>query len=181
MGQYFRPINLNNMEWFNPRSYNDNGMKLTEHSWVGNSFVGAVMALLQPTMSWHKARVVWCGDYYGPSKDEPLDGEIPYYKMVPFSGEQKNVPPITEKMQKLVILVNHTKKEYVDYRKSISKDGWMVNPLPILTALGNDRGGGDYRSDQPDYDKVGIWAGDSLSVETEIPYGFWELKVNFQD
>jgi len=176
MGQYYKTINIDNMEWLNAHAY-DNGVKLTEHSWVGNNFVGAVMALLQPGMPWHKSRIVWAGDYY----DEVDCGEIPYYDMVQKQDEQKNVLPITKDMQKLAILVNHTRKEYVDYRKLTGKDGWIVNPLGILTALGNDRGGGDYRSDQPDFEKVGIWAGDSLSVETEIPYGFWELKVNFQE
>jgi len=181
MGQYFKTVNIDNMEWLKGWSYECNGVKLTEHSWVGNNFVGAVMTLLQPGMPWYKAHIVWAGDYYGTCGDEVDEGEIPYYDLCQKPDEQINVPPITEKMQKLAILVNHTKKEYVDYRKLTDKDGWIVNPLGILTALGNDRGGGDYRDTQPDFNKVGIWAGDSLSVETEIPYGFWELKVNFQD
>ena len=55
----------------------------------------------------------------------------------------------------------------------------MINPLPLLTALGNGRGGGDYSG--TDEDKVGIWARDVLSVEFNIPKGFKEFKVNFRE
>ncbi len=83
--------------------------------------------------------------------------------------------------QQRYFLINHTKKLYVDYSKlPKDKDGWIVNPLPLLTALGNGRGGGDYYEDRPDYDKVGIWAHDILSIEFEIPEGFTRMDVNFR-
>lgn len=37
---------------------------------------------------------------------------------------------------------------------------WCVNPLPVLTACGNGRGGGDYRDD--DDINVGSWAFDLI-------------------
>jgi len=57
----------------------------------------------------------------------------------------------------------------------------MANPLPLLTALGNGRGGGDYYDNLPDSDKVGIWAKHILSIEFEIPDGYTELKVAFRE
>ena len=62
MGQYYKTINLDTKQHLNAHSY-DNGVKLMEHSWVGNNFVGAVEVLLQPGNPWYKTRIVWAGDY----------------------------------------------------------------------------------------------------------------------
>jgi hypothetical protein len=174
MGQYYKPINIDTMEWLCSHSYG-NGLKLMEHSYVGNEFMGAVMTLLKKGNRWFKNRIVWCGDYY----DE--EGETPYYDMVKNENELEGVKPMTKGEQQKCILVNFTRREYVDFRKLVSHDGWVINPLSLLTACGNDRGGGDYRSGCADYDKVGIWKEDSLGILTAIPYGFWELKVGFSE
>jgi len=144
---------------------------------VGNNFVGAVMNLMLTGNPWHKSQVVWVGDYYG---DE--DGEIGYYDIVSDSGNEiSEIKSLSEQEQKRCFLINHTKKLYVDYSMlPEDEDGWIVNPLPLLTALGNGRGGGDYYEDRPDYDKVGIWAKDVLSVGFEIPDGFERFTVNFR-
>jgi hypothetical protein len=57
-------------------------------------------------------------------------------------------------------IVNHTKKVYV-------KKTGDLHPLPILTAEGNGRGGGDYHG--PNIDMVGTWARDVISMENEAP------------
>lgn len=174
MGQYYKPINIDTMEWLFSHSY-ENGLKLMEHSYVGNDFMGAVMTLLKKGNPWFKNRIVWCGDYY----DE--EGETPYYDMVKDENELKGVRSMSKADQKKCILVNFTKKEFVDYRKLSSQDGWLINPLSLLTACGNDRGGGDYRQGCGDYDKVGIWKEDRLGILDTIPYGYWELVVNFSE
>ena len=74
-------------------------------------------------------------------------------------------------------LVNHTTKEYVNKSKCINIEGWVVHPLPLLTASGNGRGGGDYR-DSDDM-MVGAWAGHNISVEKEKPEGYKETYVSF--
>ncbi len=79
-------------------------------------------------------------------------------------------------MQQRAKLINHTKKLYVRYDEMRSNDRWIVNPLPLLTACGNGRGGGDYRNQYPDYDKIGIWAGDVLSIEFAVPKDQWYKK-----
>ena len=62
MGQYFKPVLVRDdktiIAWAYSHEY-DNGLKLMEHSWVGNGFVAVIENLLlkNPT------RVVWCGDY----------------------------------------------------------------------------------------------------------------------
>jgi hypothetical protein len=85
--------------------------------------------------------------------------------------------------QKKAKLVNHTKKLYIRYDEMPDKDGWVINPLPLMTACGNGRGGGDYHSQYPDFDKVGSWAGDVLSIEMAVPKSKWykKLVVGFKE
>ena len=64
MGQYYKPINIDNKQWLYSHDF-DNGLKLMEHSWIGNNFVGAVMNLMLKGGEWFKKRIIWSGDYYG--------------------------------------------------------------------------------------------------------------------
>lgn len=171
MGQYFRPINIKTMEWIKMGFW-----KLTEHSWIGNLGIGRVMTLLTQGHKWYKSPMVWCGDYFNEK------GEDDYYDKADSNNRLKKIWSMTKNRQLKAVLVNHTKKEYVLYSEIRPNDvGWRVNPLPILTALGNGRGGGDYMNYQPDFDKVGIWARDILSIEFSIPKGFKQLKVDFYE
>lgn len=175
MGQYYKPINLKNGQWLCSHDY-DSGLKLMEHSWVGNQFVGTVMKKMIQGEEWHKKPIVWCGDYYNE------DSEEDYYDKVKDKDCIKPDEFLSEKEQLKAILVNHTTKEYVIYSKMPKDSGeWQINPLPILTALGNGRGGGDYYDNLPDSDKVGIWARHILSVEFETPEAYAELKVAFKE
>jgi len=176
MGQYYKPINLDSMEWLYSHEYDRNGLKLMEHSWIGNPFVGAVMTLLSPGNKWHKKPLVWCGDYY----DE--EGEENYYALVEDRNKLSDIESMTEEKQLNSIIVNHTKKMYV-VCKELRKNGygWRINPLPLLTALGNDRGGGDYCNNNTDFDKVGIWARDIISVESSIPKRYKKLEIDFYE
>jgi hypothetical protein len=66
--------------------------------------------------------------------------------------------------------VNHTKKVFVDKTKVPESEGWRIHPLPLLTAEGNDRGGGDYRyNNEEEKEVVGSWARDVISIEKENP------------
>ena len=176
------------MYWIYSRDYG-NGLKLMEHSWVGNKYVGVVMKLLSEGGDWYKTPLVWCGDYFS------NEGEENYYNKATDDTKIKPSKYLTEKQQLKSIIVNHTKKEYVfvseedfkgltDIKKAKKmlvvieeQHDWEVHPLPLLTALGNGRGDDYNGSDQ---DKVGYWARDIISVETVIPEGYMELKVNFR-
>ncbi len=173
MGQYFKTINLDNKQWMQSQT----DITLTGHSWIGNEFVGTVMNLMLKGGLWYKKRIVWAGDYYGYKVDE-----VYHYSQTAQSDKIHPIVFMDKETQKRAKLVNHTKKLYVRYDEMPDKDGWVINPLPILTALGNGRGGGDYYLSQPDQDKVGIWAGDVLSIEMSVPKGKWYKKfvVNFK-
>ena len=142
MGQYYRPVILddeNNVTaWLRCYDY-DNGAKLMEHSYRGNEFVGAVYALLTD----EPQRVVWCGDYAD---------EVDYYGQ---TSEGNQVKPEPANRDGFRFLVNESKGLYID-------------PLPLITAMGNGRGGGDYRGTGP----VGDWAGDALCVRDEKPLNY---------
>jgi hypothetical protein len=62
MGQYYYPTSIDKMEYLYSHDF-DNGLKLMEHSYVGNHFVRAVEKLLSPKGAWHKTRFCWAGDY----------------------------------------------------------------------------------------------------------------------
>lgn len=83
----------------------------------------------------------------------------------------KNLYEMTEKKPKMDydtsdpgirFLVNVTKKEYVDLWEAPCVDGYTIHPLPLLTAEGNGRGGGDYSG--LNMDMVGTWARDYIVV-----------------
>lgn len=178
-------MNIESMEWLYSHDYG-NGLKLMEHSYIGNKFVGAVMKLMTKGNKWHKKPIVWCGDYFSE------EGEEDYYDKVEDNKRLKPYEWMQDIEQKKAILVNHTKKEYARFytfpldeikKKVIDRlegnDEWVINILPLLTALGNGRGGGDYHGINED--KLGIWARDILSVEFEVPEGYNELKVEFKE
>lgn len=175
MGQYYKPINIDDNQWLYSHDYG-NGLKLMEHSWIGNNFVGAVMALMTEGGNWFRKRIVWAGDYYGNNTDE-----VPYWKQVEKTHPIRPSACMDETTQKKAILINHTKKLYVRYDELLTTkkcgNEWIINPLPLLTACGNGRGGGDYyRHASSDIDKVGKWAGDVLSIEFTVPKSQWYKK-----
>jgi hypothetical protein len=176
MGQYYIAVILDSAgkfirTWIEPHNYN-NGAKLMEHSYVENEFVSAVEGLLCPEGMFYKSPLVWAGDYADPEPEEEanlnkLTGMPP--------NEKKAVRPEPKDMSDYRYIVNHTKAEYVD--KNYGKPS--IHPLPLLTAAGNGRGGGDYMGD--DMELVGIWSGDVISLEKEIPFGYKELVCEFAE
>jgi len=165
MGQYYIAIilgekNLSSHEIiriFMPIGYGY-GMKLTEHAYINCEFISTFESLLTPEGMFYKSRVVWAGDY---ADKEP--------------GLEENLYSITDKYPEKELLtktklsggykyiINHTKKLF------INKDNHTLgHPLPLLTAEGNGRGGGDYRGINEEL--VGTWARDVISIEKYIDY-----------
>jgi len=157
MGQYYLTVILAEKSdkeyirtFLHPGMY-DNGMKLVEHSYVGNNFMNVVENLIGPNGMFYRSRLVWAGDY---ADKEP--------------GSEKNLYDMCEEKEPFVYrgavvsypyIVNHTKKVYIE------KKG-KFHPLSILTAEGNGRGGGDYHGSNT---MVGTWARDVISMENEAP------------
>jgi len=181
MGQYYNPIILAEnkktvTKWMYSHEYS-NGLKLMEHSWLGNSFVGAFESLIKD----NPKRVVWAGDY----ADECKGRKTNLYSRCKDSLQAK--PTASEKFARFII--NHSKKEFVDTSKCPLTDTWTdpktginhdfkVHPLPLLTCEGNGRGGGDYRYDN---EYTGTWARDLVSVSNKAPQNFVEITPDFKE
>ena len=183
MGQYYKPVNLDKMQFVYSHSY-DNGLKLMEHSWINNSFVRVVEELIAKGGDWYGDRIVWAGDY---AKDEPKTqfvGEESknIYGMMVFENEIKPDEPDDHKYR---YLVNMDNGEFVDMSKVPITDihegtEFKIHPLPLLTCEGNGNGGGDYHgTNQKQMDKlVGRWARKCITIQDEKPEGMKELNFN---
>lgn len=199
MGQYYKPINLDKKQYVYSHDFG-NGLKLMEHSYVGNEFVAVVEALIAEGGAWHGDRIVWAGDYADPEKGakkktykDSYSGEIKAYKPNLYNlvdddvNPKMRIKPCGGKSYRYVI--NLDTKEFVDTRKVPMSDVWedpktgkewpfVMHPLPILTCEGNGRGGGDFHKSDP---LVGKWARQRISVSNLLPKaseGYKELEFN---
>lgn len=192
MGQYFKPVSLDTMEFLRSWSY-ECGAKLMEHSWITNNFVEAVEMLLIENGRWDKHRIVWTGDYADP---EDISSEFWKQNIKYFSGKgvqlnDRNISNLLDDSRELKFLieaipadhyylVNFDKMLYVDKRKVSYHDTWndgtpmQIHPLPLLTAEGNGNGGGDFNGEDPKK-LIGSWARNRIGLRNAIPEGFTEL------
>lgn len=203
MGQYYMPVNVDMMEHVYTHDY-CNGLKLMEHSYVGNNFMNIIEELLAPGGPWHRWRLVWAGDYMDEGifltpeqeREYALKGDDPERASLYLYAQKcgiKIVPPNQDKHDRYNrYLANHTKKMYVDLRECPRDEanwGMKIHPLPLLTSSGNGRGGGDYHYPEGDFmdpngkPVVGSWAGDIISVErsTKQIAGYAKLTPNFTE
>ena len=192
MGQYYKPIILNNSGnvgiYAHPHKY-DNGMKLMEHSYIGNSLVGAIEYMIEDD----PANVVWAGDYadaevnskynlYDLTNDNGVIEMTPkYYQKEKKKGYEYIMQMFIKTSNRTRYIINHSQRKYVDKTKlPIDNYGWSIHPLPLLTAEGNQRGGGDYYGNNENL--VGSWARDFISVSTKKPNDdYTEIIPNFME
>lgn len=174
MGQYYKVVFLaekeeNKKEFIRVYMNCWYGAKLTEHSYLKNDFVNAIEYLLSPEGSFYKSRIVWAGDY--------ADLEIGYAQNLYHISDnepQKEYIPKNKISSEYKYIVNHTKKQF------INKDDYkLYHPLPLITADGNGRGGGDYYGINED--KIGMWSRDVISIEKEIPDNYTKFEYKFID
>ena len=182
MGQYYRPIikstRAENFKVFN-RFVNGEytPAKLMEHSWWGNYFCDAVGKML-----YNKPKqVAWVGDYAGDEEVKQTGMTVQHIHSVDGIGVTFTKGEFTLDNK---FLCNHTKHVYIDLNKykekSTGEDGWAINPIPLLTAVGNKSGGGDYFSEVHAKD-VGSWAFDVISVKDKPLRGYKELDIYLKE
>ena len=176
MGQYYKPISIDKKQYVYSHEY-DNGLKLMEHSWIGNQFVGVVEDLIAEGGDWHGDRIVWAGDY----ADEEKNRKSNLFSLTEKADSKIHPEPTKNKYR---YVLNMDTKEYVDTKKIPLSDVYeengkewpfTIHPLPLLTCEGNGRGGGDFHKDDP---LVGIWARNRVSVSTRKPKGYTEIEFN---
>jgi hypothetical protein len=200
MGQYYHALiikdkvyDTNNeqvLAWLYSHEY-DNGLKLMEHSWIGNNFVETFASLLSPKGKFTKMRVVWAGDYADGepeltyTDDKGSEVEVNLYRLC---ADKDKIKPKTVNKSKYRFIFNHDTKEFVDTEKCPISDIWKdpktgkehtftIHPLPLLTCEGCFRGGGDFRDETNTF--VGKWSRNRISVGNKIVKGFIEIVPNF--
>lgn len=174
MGQYYTPIikrSNNNFETYYSHDYN-NGLKLMEHSYIGNNFVDTVLKQLYN----NPGRLAWVGDYA--ENDDYFNGTDLAKFIIESQDEDHELknrkkPTATNgDFASNKFVINLRTGEYINMAKYIDiapKDsyGGQVHPISLLTAVGNGRGGGDYFGDFESV--VGDWAGDEIVVRDSEP------------
>lgn len=174
MGQYYTPIikrSNNNFETYYSHDYN-NGLKLMEHSYIGNNFVDTVLKQLYN----NPGRLAWVGDYA--EKGDYFNGT----DLSTFIRESQDEDHELKNRKKPTatngsfasnkFVINLRTGEYINMAKYIDiapKDSYgdQIHPVSLLTAVGNGRGGGDYFGDFESM--VGDWAGDEIVVRDSEP------------
>ena len=187
MGQYYMPI-LGNVYGGQCKVFDRsvNGeytfAKLLEHSWWQNPFVNAFSEFLYN----NPGRVCWVGDY----ATEPDDFKLNVPAAIPRPNYKKvwgkNVNLLTCAPSDFTLdgkfLVNFDTRQFInldEYKAtSVGSDGWTIHPLPLLTAIGNGRGGGDFHKGVG-YDKIGSWAWQLLAFLDRPPKDFSKANIRF--
>ena len=186
MGQYYYPV-LSKDGKTNFTAFRDKrpgGLKLMEHSWWDVELPNAVAQ----KMYGDPAHLWWMGDY-AVDDDTPDTDPVLMAAYKAAHGNERE-PEIASTYDEFnldgLVLCNHTRRIFMDcdkYHEALKdkdEDGWVIHPLPLLTAVGNGKGGGDYFADN-DRESVGTWAGDLISVENEAPKGYTEVEYRFYE
>ena len=185
MGQYFRGVILNSKlknypnrdkidVWIKPYDY-DNGAKLMEHSYIGNSYVSAFETLINKEDGLYAGSpIIWAGDY---ADNEPNTYKKEKVNIYGLADNFKNLKKITPRHYRYVI--NEDKKVFIDTEK-IKEDKWgnKIHPLPLLCADGNGHGGGDFWG--KNQRRVGSWKRNVVVVSDNRPdETYKEININF--
>lgn len=208
MGQYYTPLLIDsngNETTLSAHAFN-NGMKLMEHSYIGNNLVNIALSLING----NPYTVAWIGDYADDDFDyctdrtrenlgkhytsawkrDQTDEEYQADKdkqVQLYSGEREEF--IKEDTENKGFLINRTKMVYIDLSSYYLQNRWeeeykgekyfmCINPLPLLTACGNGLGGGDYLGTMQD--AIGSWAFDEIMFSFDKPDDLAEVKFEFK-
>lgn len=189
MGQYYRILTQDKNGKFKvyDRSVNKKYMfaKLTEHSWIGNSFMDSFCT----TIINKPQRIAWIGDYAEELDNIPNEIDKDYLKTL-YEMTWKKLHSNTVNRAKIdyrkYYLVNHSKNDCIDLNTYIKENtdeyGWCIHPLSLLTALGNGLGGGDYHGTNQDI--IGSWCWDNISLEEKEAFdntSFVKVMYKFKE
>ena len=173
MGQYYKIILLAEdgkfIRFFINIKY---GLKLMEHSYIDNPNIKIMEFLLSPEGSFYKSRIVWAGDYADGEDPISTNSKNLYHIAYDSNQAHKEFIPKQNIVSNYNYIINHSKKQFINKSKYI-----LIHPLPLITAEGNGRGGGDYRGSNEEY--VGYWARDVISFDNEVPSDYTEFEHVF--
>ena len=197
MGQYYNVVIKNEKEYkgYDLSLLDSYGKecytmaKLTEHSWLNNSTMNTFSNLIFRNPS----QIAWVGDYANDLEQDKRPNNLTteqvneLHKMA-WGKKKLKMLEYHPLNTKFLLLVNWTKKEFIDmynYTQHNTYSGWCLHPLSLMTALGNGLGGGDYRG--TDQDLIGSWCFDEISFEADdikeelINKDFKQIYPNFDE
>lgn len=181
MGQYFKPVIIDKKDSkkvvasLHPHDF-ANGLKIMEHSYVGNIVVNTFATLINDEDGKYKGYpMVWAGDY----ADGVLGGKN-YYDIAYINHTDENVENL--KVNEYRYFINKTKKEFVDIEdcpSSKSAIDLIAHPLPILTSMGVRSY--DYYPKKGEFKFIGSWATDVVVSSNKCPNEktYKRIKPNF--
>ena len=208
MGQYFQVVNISKKEMLYPFDVGSIGLKLTE--WANSNTIMVCTMMNLMAGRWKGDVVFVVGDYAADEALREKPNETPpvweqAYKnalqkidpneLAHWGGKSaKNIYdwsdhacaslyPVLDKDWRYV--VNHAEKVYIDLAHCPERwdgSGYSCAPLPILLAMGNGLGGGDYYG--PNMELAGSWCDtvQSIEVTNKFPSGdYMEIYPNFTE
>jgi len=167
----------------NTHDVDSNGLKLMEHSYIGNSYVSHIMGLIED----NPTNVIWLCDY---SEDETYTWDT-VQEVETNEMEVKRLASRNHRENGFII--NHTTNEYISlktYKRLFAEHSneWAINPLPILTnSEVGSMGGGDLHTEES---LRGLWRNHLVSYSKSLgefksfknvtkDVIIWEDKINF--
>ncbi len=177
MGQAFAAILIGprgGLTVVDPFTYGS-GVKLTSHLWVGNRFVNIVLAEVID----RPKRIAWIGDHsFYDLGDEKflfshgyISNKAQFQKIydVVMGNDNRLKTPKVIKMDDINtdwFIVNKTRRVFIDLNRYVhdntTTDNLCPHPVPLLTAVGNGFGSGDFRGEG--IEDVGTWAFDEIYI-----------------
>ena len=150
--------------------------KLLEHSYWGNPFVLAIASKLWRT----KGKLAWVGDYAEASDFNWNEAFVDSHK----EGVVRDDLIYNGFRLEGKYFINHSKKMIIDldkYRELLKSVEMIISPIPLLTAVGNDKGGGDFhKGTGVGYDLIGTWAWDVIEITDQDVYD-WKYDREAQE
>lgn len=183
MGQYYNSVLKD--EKGKIKAYYNFGLKLMEHSYFFNNYVNSVCKKLENKPHY----VAWVGDYaeeedYIDRDNAEMVEELVKYRNFNETKLESKTAPYGYMGY---LLINHSRKVFINmedyYRNSVlhygenRKDAGVIHPLPLLTAVGNGKGGGDYYRKALNQEDVGIWAGDLIEIKKYNENYKWNYEL----
>lgn len=201
MGQYFDAVVIREYDNGDKKVslYNAidhySGQKLMEFAYIGNVFADnvcriAAMDRWWDWVSWKKdvkkpvgVRMAFVGDYavMDDVADMDDDARKAVAKRIGRRSYKRELLPAAYPLEiDYKYAYNEDKKEMVCLTGQ-EKDSWgyRINPLVLMLAVGNGRGGGDYEG--TDMQLIGRWAFDHIKVEKDYKEGYKDMEPIFDE
>lgn len=148
--------------------------KLMEHSYFGVPLMDSIASIIENSPT----RLIWVGDYATDEEIKKITSNEIGYDDIWENYHEDDVLDNVKFDYSGKFLINYDRKMWISLDECVSSKD-RINPISILTCIGNGRGGGDYHGSFMKY--VGNWAWDRIGIVSNVPSDFTELKIKFEE